>query len=58
VLESDAAAVQGDFEGDPAGDAVAAGENCSVVAEQAGRIAMGANGFAEAVIDVSGLEHR
>jgi hypothetical protein len=56
VLESDAAAVQGDFEGDPAGAAIAAGENSSVVAEQAGRIAIRGNGFAEAVIDVTGLK--
>ena len=56
VLESDAAAVQGDFEGDPAGAAIAAGENSSVVAEQARRIAMRGNGFAEAVIDVTGLK--
>ena len=58
VLESDAAVMQGDFQGDAAGAAVAAGEDSSVVAEQTGRIAIGANGFAEAVIDVTGLKHR
>ena len=58
VAKVDAAGMQGDFEGDSAGAAVAAGENRTVVAEQAGRIAIGANGFAEAVIDVAGLKHR
>jgi hypothetical protein len=58
VAKADAAGMQGDFEGDAAGAAVAAGENRAVVAEQAGRIAVGGNGFAEAGVDVAGLEHR
>jgi len=58
VAKADAAGMQGDFEGDSAGAAVAAGEDSPVVAEQAGWIAIGANGFAEAGVDVAGLEHR
>ena len=50
VAEADAAAVQGDFEGDSAGAAVAAGEDSPVVAEQAGRIAIGANGSPKLVL--------
>ena len=57
VAKADAAAVQGHFEGDSAGAAVAAGEDSPIVAEQAGWIAVGANGFAEAGVDVAGLEH-
>ena len=32
-------------------------EHCPIVAEQAGWIAIGGNGFAEAGVDVAGLEH-
>jgi hypothetical protein len=58
VAEADAAGMQGDFEGYSAGAAVAAGEHRTVVAEQAGRVAMGGSGFGETVVDVAGLEHR
>jgi hypothetical protein len=41
VAEHHAAGVRGDFEGDPAVAAVAAGEDRAVVGEQPGRIAVG-----------------
>ena len=57
VPEPDAAGVEGDLEYDPSVPAGAAGEDGAVVAEHAGRIAVAGGGFAEAVIDVAGLEH-
>ena len=57
VSERDAAGVQGDLERDSAVAAVAAGEDGPVVAEQAGRIPIGGNGFAEAGLDVGAFEH-